>query len=155
MKILICGLPGSGKSTLAEPFAELLGAVWINADQVRTRYDDWDFSPQGRITQANRMKHLSDGVVMAGKIAVADFVAPTNEARAQFDADYVVWMDTIKEGRFEDTNAMFEKPVDVNYHVNGWFDDTHAQLVKVVTNYMKRQDDIKNDRADGATTERM
>jgi hypothetical protein len=50
---------------------------------------------------------------------------------------------------------MFEKPVDVNYHVNGWFDDTHAQLVKVVTNYMKRQDDIKNDRADGATTERM
>jgi len=155
MKILICGLPGSGKSTLAEPFAELLGAVWINADQVRTRYDDWDFSPQGRITQANRMKHLSDGVVMAGKIAVADFVAPTNEARAQFNADYTVWMDTIEQGRYEDTNAMFEKPTDVDYHVNGWFDDTHAQLVKVVKNYMKRQDDIKNDRAEGATTERM
>jgi len=155
MKILICGLPGSGKSTLAEPFAELIGAVWINADQVRERYDDWDFSPEGRIRQAQRMKHLSDGVVMAGKIAVADFVAPTDVARAEFDADYVVWMDTIKEGRFEDTNKMFEKPTDVDYHVNGWFDDTHKQLVKVVTNYMQKQDDIRNDRIEGATSGRL
>ncbi len=136
MKILICGLPGSGKSTLAEPFAELLGAVWINADHVRKHYDDWDFSPEGRIIQAQRMKHLSDGVGMAGKIAVADFVAPTETARAEFDADYTVWMDTIKQGRYEDTNAMFEKPTDVDYHVNSWFDDTHAQLVQVVNNYM-------------------
>ena len=139
MKILICGLPGSGKSTLAEPFAELIGAVWINADAVRERYNDWDFSPEGRIRQAQRMKHLSDGVVMAGKIAVADFVCPTEAARAEFAADYTVWMDTNEEGRFDDTNKMFEKPTDVNYHANGWFDDTHAQLVKVVTNYMLAQ----------------
>ena len=155
MKILICGLPGSGKSTLAEPFAELIGAVWINADAVRERYNDWDFSPEGRIRQAQRMKHLSDGVVMAGKIAVADFVAPTDKARAEFNADYVVWMDTIEEGRFEDTNKMFEKPTDVDYHVNGWFDDTHKQLVKVVTNYMQKQDDIRNDRVEGATSGRL
>jgi adenylylsulfate kinase len=155
MKILICGLPGSGKSTLAEPFAELIGAVWINADQVRERYNDWDFSPEGRIRQAQRMKHLSDGVVMAGKIAVADFVCPTEAARAEFDADYTVWMDTIEEGRFEDTNKMFEKPTDVDYHVNGWFDDTHKQLVKVVTNYMQKQDDIRNDRIEGATSGRL
>jgi len=139
MKILICGLPGSGKSTLAEPFAELIGGIWVNADAVRTQYNDWDFSLEGRIRQAQRMKHLADGVVMAGKIAVADFVCPTEQARAEFDADYTVWMDTIKEGRYEDTNKMFEKPVDVNYHVNGWFNDTHAQLVKVVTNYMLAQ----------------
>ena len=155
MKILICGLPGSGKSTLAKPFAELIGGIHINADVVRTSYNDWDFSPEGRIRQANRMKHLSDGVVMAGKIAVADFVAPTDVARAEFDADYTVWMDTIKEGRFEDTNAMFEKPTDVDYHVNGWFDDTHKQLVKVVTNYMKRQDDIRNDRPEGFTMDNL
>jgi ClpP class serine protease len=100
------------------------------------------------------MKHLSDGVVMAGKIAVADFVCPTEAARAEFAADYTVWMDTIEEGRFADTNKMFEKPTDVNYHVNRWFDDTHAQLVKVVTNYMKRQDDIRNDRVE-ATSGRL
>lgn len=146
MKILIFGLPGSGKSTLAEPFAELLGGVWINADRVREHYDDWDFSPEGRMRQAQRMKHLADGVVMAGRIAVADFVCPTEAARQEFDPDYTVWMDTIKEGRFEDTNRMFEHPPQCNYHVSQWFDNTHEQLVKVVTNYMLRQQDKPTER---------
>ena len=146
MKILIFGLPGSGKSTLAEPFAELIGGVWINADQVRTQYDDWDFSPAGRMRQAQRMRHLADGVVLAGRIAVADFVCPTEAARLEFAPDYTVWMDTIKAGRYEDTNAMFEQPPQCNYHVNKWFDDTHAQLVKVVNNYMLKQQDKPTER---------
>ena len=138
MKILIFGLPGSGKSTLAEPFANLLGGVWLNADAVRKEYDDWDFSPEGRMRQAMRMKFLADGVVKAGKIAVADFVCPTEAARAEFNPDFTVWMDTIKEGRFEDTNKMFEQPTaKCDYHVSAWFNDTHEQLTKVVTSYMK------------------
>ena len=80
MKVLIFGLPGSGKTTLARPFAELIGGVHINADEVRKQYDDWDFTPEGRMRQANRMKHLADGVVLAGKIAIADFVCPTEHA---------------------------------------------------------------------------
>ena len=139
MKILIFGLPGSGKSTLAEPFAELIGGVWINADRVRERYNDWDFSSEGRIRQAQRMRYLADGVVMAGKIAIADFVCPTDQAREEFDADYTVWMDTIKDGRFEDTNRMFEKPNTVDYHVAAWFKDTHAQLLEVVQNYIIKE----------------
>jgi len=146
MKILIFGLPGSGKSTLAEPFAELIGGVWINADKVRTQYNDWDFSAEGRIQQAQRMRHLADGVVLAGKIAVADFVCPTERARAEFAPDYTVWMDTIKAGQYDDTNAMFEQPLEYNYHVYKWFDDTHAQLVKVVKNYMLRQQDKPTER---------
>ena len=137
MKILIFGLPGSGKSTLAEPFAKLVGGVWLNADAVRKEYDDWDFTPEGRMRQAMRMKFLADGVVKAGKIAVADFVCPTEAARAEFNPDFTVWMDTIKAGRFEDTNKMFEKPASFDYHVAKWFDDTHKQLLKVVTSYMK------------------
>ncbi len=136
MKILIFGLPGSGKTTLAKPFAELIGGVHLNADVVRTSYDDWDFTPEGRIRQAQRMKHLADGVVMAGKIAVADFVCPTYMSRSEFNADYTVWMDTIKEGRFEDTNALFEKPDDVDYHVEKWFDNAHEQLMPVVQRWM-------------------
>jgi adenylylsulfate kinase len=138
MKILIMGLPGSGKTTLAKPFAELIGGVWINADQIRERYNDWDFSIDGRIRQAQRMKHLADGIEMAGKIAVADFVCPTEKARQEFGADYTVWMDTIKEGRFADTNILFEPPLNVDYHVKDWFKDTHAELMKVVTNYIAR-----------------
>jgi len=147
MKILICGLPGSGKSTLAEPFAELIGGIWLNADKIRTEYDDWDFSANGRLRQADRMRHLADGIVMCGKIAVADFVCPLQWTRDAFDADYTIWMDTIQEGRFEDTNKLFEKPTNVNYHVNTWFDDTHAQLVRVVNNYMLAKE--------GKPTERM
>lgn len=140
MKILIFGLPGSGKTTLAKPFAELIGGVHINADAVRQHYDDWDFTPQGRMRQAQRMRYLSDGVVMAGKIAVTDFICPTEKTRQEFDPDFTIWMDTIKEGRYEDTNAMFEAPAHYDYHVAQWFDDTHVQLMEVVQAWMKRND---------------
>ena len=138
MKILIFGLPGSGKSTLAKPFADLIGGVHINADEVRTKYDDWDFTKAGRVRQAQRMRHLADGVVMAGKVAVADFVCPTEKARLEFNPNYTVWMDTIEKGRYEDTNAMFEKPEKVDYHVANWFADTHTQLMPVVQRWMEK-----------------
>ena len=138
MKVLIFGLPGSGKSTLAKPFADLVGGVHINADEVRTKYDDWDFTPEGRMRQAQRMKHIADGVVMAGKVAVAGFVAPTDQARMEFNPDFTVWMDTIEEGRFEDTNKMFVEPPHCDYHVEGWFSDTHEVLLKVVQRWMER-----------------
>jgi len=138
VKILIFGLPGSGKTTLAKPFAELIGGVHINADEVRKKYNDWDFTPEGRMRQAARMRYLADGVVMSGKVAVADFVCPTEAARLEFAPDFTVWMDTIKEGRFEDTNKMFEKPPRCDYHVAEWFNDTHAQLMPVVQRWMER-----------------
>lgn len=139
MKILIFGLPGSGKTTLARPFAKLINGVHVNADAVRKHYDDWDFTPEGRMRQAQRMRHLSDGVVMAGKVAVTDFVCPTEEARNAFDPDFTVWMDTIKEGRYEDTNRMFQKPLNCDYHISEWFNDTHFQLMKVVQVWMERK----------------
>ena len=141
MKILIFGLPGSGKTTLAKPFAELVNGVWLNADKVRHMYDDWDFTLEGRMRQAQRMRHLADGAVMAGKIAVADFVCPTEEARTVFAPDYTVWMDTIQEGRYEDTNALFEKPAKVDYHVSKWFDNTPEALLPVVNRFMGKQYD--------------
>tara|TARA_X000000950_G_C13894556_1_gene652286 strand:- start:1013 stop:1429 length:417 start_codon:yes stop_codon:yes gene_type:complete len=131
-KILIFGLPGSGKSYLAEPLAEFLDGVWINADQVREEYDDWDFSDEGRMRQAMRMKFLSDGVVRAGKYAITDFVCPFEKARIDFQPDYAVWMDTISEGRFEDTNKIFETPEKVDHIIHTWQPDVHVHLSRII-----------------------
>ena len=85
-----------------------------------------------------RMRHLSDGVVKAGALAVTDFVCPTEEARLVFNPDFTVWMDTIKSGRYEDTNNIFVPPTQCDYHVKEWFDDTHQKLMEVVSVWMQR-----------------
>ena len=111
------GLPGSGKTTLAEELAPLLNAKRLNADEVRKEANDWDFSVEGRKRQAKRMADFALKLKQDGNFVVADFICPTPEARALFPADFVVWVDTIKEGRFDDTNKMFVKPDKYDYHV--------------------------------------
>ena len=116
-KILVMGLPGSGKSYLADKIATILGAEWLNADRVREAANDWDFSPEGRTRQAERMKRLAQEGLDRGKHVIADFVCPTPKTRQDFAADYTVWVDTIKEGRFEDTNKMFVPPEEYDFRV--------------------------------------
>tara|TARA_B100000900_G_scaffold315718_1_gene274631 strand:- start:18 stop:413 length:396 start_codon:yes stop_codon:yes gene_type:complete len=111
------GLPGSGKTTLAEQLAPLLNAKRLNADEVRKKANDWDFSEEGRKRQAKRMSDFALKLKERGFDVVADFICPTPEARSLFPADYVIWVDTIKEGRFDDTNKMFIKPDKFDFHV--------------------------------------
>jgi adenylylsulfate kinase len=115
--ILIMGLPGSGKTTLAEQLAPLLNAKRLNADEVRKEANDWDFSEEGRKRQAKRMSDFALKLKEQGFNVVADFICPTPEARSLFPADYIIWVDTIKEGRFDDTNKMFVKPDKFDFHV--------------------------------------
>ncbi len=111
------GLPGAGKTTLANELAPSLNAKRLNADEVRKAANDWDFSSEGRVRQAKRMANLALKLKNEGHYVIADFIAPTPEARKLFSADYVIWVDTIKEGRFADTNLMFVKPDTFDYHV--------------------------------------
>ena len=111
------GLPGSGKTTLAKNLVPLIKAKWLNADEVRKAADDWDFSDEGRSRQAKRMADFALKLKQDRNFVVADFICPTPEARALFPADYVIWVDTIKEGRFDDTNKMFVKPDKYDFHV--------------------------------------
>jgi len=126
-RILIMGLPGAGKTFLAEALQRYLetnsllfhpnaetestsraSVKWINADDVRKKYNDWDFSHEGRIRQSIRMRELADSFL--NDFVIADFVAPLPEMRHNFRADWTVWVDTIDAGRFEDTNRMFVAP---------------------------------------------
>jgi adenylylsulfate kinase len=115
--ILIMGLPGSGKTTLANELAPKINAKRLNADEVRKEANDWDFSEEGRKRQAKRMASFAKKLKEDGNYVIADFICPTPEARNLFPADYIVWVDTIKEGRFDDTNKMFVKPEKFNCHV--------------------------------------
>ena len=115
--ILIMGLPGAGKTTLANELAKLIDCKRLNADEIRKAANDWDFSEEGRKRQAKRMSDAALKIKKEGNNVIADFICPTPEARNLFPADYIIWVDTIKEGRFEDTNQMFVKPEKFNFHV--------------------------------------
>jgi len=135
-RILIMGLPGAGKTTLAEKLKKYLeqhgimdtfsaeqlslagfGArvTWFNADDIRRKYNDWDFSNDGRIRQSLRMFQFS--MEAGGDYVICDFVAPLVEMRNNFKADWTIWVDTIREGRYADTNAAFVEPEVYDFRV--------------------------------------
>ena len=119
-RILIMGLPGSGKTTLAEELRNVFQrrdrtCSWINADHVRKHFNDWDFSREGRIRQSWRMYDLS--LEANTDYCIVDFVAPLVEMRENFKPDIVIWVDTIKNSRFPDTDAIFIAPEKYDFKV--------------------------------------
>ena len=111
------GFQGSGKTTLASELVPLLKAEWVNNDKVRREANDWDFSEEGRSRQAKRMADIAEKYKQEGSYVVCDFICPTPKARELFNADFTIWVDTIKKGRFDDTNSMFVKPEKFDFHV--------------------------------------
>ena len=163
MKILVCGLPGSGKTWLSERLVKHINnCAWYNADFLRKYANDWDFELEGRMRQANRMKTFADFEKGNGRWVVCDFVAPTEKVRIAFDADFLIWIDTINEGRvvsaklnqlnemnnlpfdvdslstskkFDDTTKMFEKPTNADEHIKSFLSDEEIkQLAEKIKN---------------------
>ena len=126
------GLPGAGKTTLANEMAPLLNAKRLNADEVRKAANDWDFSDEGRNRQSMRMRTFADFEKSHGRFVVCDFVCPTKETREKFEPDIVIWMDTIDEGRFEDTNKLFEAPKTIDFHIKEWNDHNHKDVAEEI-----------------------
>jgi len=134
MKILIMGLPGSGKTYLAEKLKPLLNAAWYNADQVREMAGDWDFSDDGRKRQSERMNTFAEFEKSHSRNVICDFVCPTENTRKIFNPDIIIWLDTIKEGRFDDTNKIFERPKKVDFHITTWDEATPNLIAKELNN---------------------
>ena len=128
MKILILGLPGSGKTYLAQRLQPLIQSAWYNADKVREMAGDWDFSNEGRLRQSERMKTFADFESIKGRKVICDFVCTTEGTRKMFEADVLIWMNTIESGRFEDTNKIFEKPMQFDFEVTEWNDKTQIEI---------------------------
>ena len=145
-RILIMGLPGAGKTYMAQalkqhleshsvlfhPSAETVHSSqargeWFNADDVRKRFNDWDFSQEGRIRQSHRMRELADKSQC--DFVIVDFVAPLTEMRHNFKADWIIWMDTIEAGRYEDTNRMFVPPEFYDFRITEQAADKWAEFI--------------------------
>ena len=156
-RILIMGLPGAGKTYFSERLKKYLEdnssvdtmpmwrstnmeAVpvqytskvdWFNADDVRKRFNDWDFSKEGRIRQSIRMFDFA--IACTGDFVICDFVAPLVEMRNNFKADWTIWIDTITAGRFEDTNKAFIPPEIYDFRIT---EQNAEKWVKFVGNHI-------------------
>ena len=145
-RILIMGLPGAGKTYFATALKQYLETYsdfyhcqaeclygsratveWFNADDVRKRYNDWDFSQEGRIRQSHRMRELADR--SSADFVIVDFIAPLPEMRYNYKADWTVWMDTIEAGRYEDTNRMFTAPDVYDFRITEQAAERWAEFV--------------------------
>jgi adenylylsulfate kinase len=133
MKILIFGLPGAGKTWLAERLQKEMDCAWYNADEVRKMANDWEFSDEARMRQARRMRNIADYETQNDRDVICDFVCPTTSTRSAFGADITVWVDTIEEGRFEDTNKAFERPnvADVDFHITTHLSEEDGEVSKL------------------------
>ena len=126
------GLPGSGKTYLAAKLQPLIKAAWYNADKVREMAGDWDFSDEGRERQSLRMKTFADFEQIHSRNVICDFICPTDQTRKIFGPDLTIWMDTIKEGRYEDTNKIFENPNDYDFRITEWNEVNHINLAEEI-----------------------
>ena len=138
MKILIMGLPGSGKTWLGEKLGKHFGIPYWDGDDVRRIYNDWEFSQRGREQQALRMRRLAE----VDPISISGFICPLPGYRSFFFPDKLIFMDTIKESEYENTNKLFKPPHKYDLRITKWIDEN--QLFNSLEDINHGMMDIQN-----------
>ena len=138
MKILIMGLPGTGKTWWGERLGKHFNIPYWDADDIRRIYNDWNFSSLGREKQALRMRKLAE----VDPISISGFVCPLPGYRRHFFPDKVIWMDTIKESEYEDTNKLFQPPTKFDVRITKWIDE--KKLYNSLEDFNLGTKDIEN-----------
>jgi adenylylsulfate kinase-like enzyme len=107
--VLIMGLSGNGKTTFYNNIKETLkDHLYLNADEIRKSYSDWDFSISGRIRQAHRMKNLSEKTEES--LIVIDMICPLKEMRSIIKPDIIFFINRKDSSKYPDTDIIFEIP---------------------------------------------
>ena len=127
------GLPGSGKTTFSKKLL-LPNMDYYNADEIRKKFDDWNFSIAGRKLQSARMLSMTVDSKMNRRHSIADFVAPFDKNRQSYDIK--IWMNTISESKYRDTNEIFEKPKTCNFEIK---DYNYDNIIKEIHNEIKKK----------------
>ena len=132
------GLPGTGKTWLGERLGKHFNIPYWDADDIRRIYNDWNFSSLGREKQALRMRKLAD----VDPISISGFDCPLPGYRRHFFPDKVIWMDTIKESEYEDTNKLFQPPTKFDVRITKWIDE--KKLYNSLEDFNLGTKDIEN-----------
>ena len=132
-RILVFGLPGSGKTTFSKKLL-LPNMDYYNANVIRKKFDDWNFSIAGRKLQSARMLSMTVDSKMNRRHSIADFVAPFDKNRQSYDIK--IWMNTISESKYRDTNEIFEKPKTCNFEIK---DYNYDNIIKEIHNEIKKK----------------
>ena len=104
------------------------------------------------------MTTFADFEVSNGRSVICDFVAPTEQSRLSFKPNYLIWLDTIKEGRvvdekkeeleaardlpfevenleksdaFKDTTKMFETPINANKVIKSFLSEEEIKSLAI------------------------
>ena len=123
------GLNDSGKTTFATKLAYALNCPHLNNDEIRKQANDWDFSPEGRVRQCLRMKEMAEALE---GFVVCEFICPTEELRQLFVPDLLIWMNTVRHSKFEDTNKMWEEPKWFHFQIRNKQDSLYEMVIKQI-----------------------
>tara|TARA_R110000803_G_scaffold107410_1_gene175558 strand:- start:488 stop:901 length:414 start_codon:yes stop_codon:yes gene_type:complete len=132
-RILVFGLSGSGKTTFSKKLL-LPNMDYYNADEIRKQFNDWNFSESGRKLQAARMLSMTVDSKMNRRHSVADFIAPFDKHRRSYDI--TIWMNTINESKYKDTDVIFEKPNTCSFEIR---DYNYDNIIKDIKNEIKKK----------------